>query len=193
MRHATVAAALIAIVGIGSAAQAQEKDVTLQGCVLKGKNGGYIITDVITSRPENIAGSREVVGTAGSNSTGQVVYWLDDSRKLKKFVGHRVMIMGELEGDLKPGEVAVERNDDGLVELDVKYKGRKVTAEMQQAPEVVLAALPTVVPGGGPVGTSGTVGTAGAAAMIQDKEIGIDYLIRKVDVKTVHAIDGTCR
>jgi hypothetical protein len=140
MRHVGIAAAFVAVLGFGVPAQAQDRDVTLHGCVVKGKNGGFILTDVIASRPEAVTTSREVVGTSGTSSTGQVVYWLDDSKKLKSHVGRRVMIMGELEGRLERGEVAVERNDDGLVELDVKFKGRKVTAELQEAPEAILAA-----------------------------------------------------
>lgn len=203
-----------AVGATGTVTAANAKVVTLYGCVVKGK-GGYILPDLIASAPPPVVASWDgVVGTSGRTvpmTEPQVLYWLSDVRKLKKHVGRRVLIMGEIKDSLDKSEVAVERDDRGMIELDVKYRARKITAALPDAPDSVIAALSTAGPAlsaNGAVGTSGAVGTTGtngadgtngtvgaraASAMIGDSEIDIDYVVRRVDVKSVHVVEQTCR
>jgi hypothetical protein len=172
------------------AASDNDRSISLSGCVVKGKNGGYVLSNVVTSGAE------------------RVVYWLDDV-KLRREVGRRVLITGELE-ERGQGEVALESTKAGMLEVDVKYEGQKVTGVLPEVPAPIVAAVTTAnaaavassvtTAAPAPVGTSGTsgvegaVGTSGAAAAgITDKELEAPYPIRRVDVKTVSRIGGSCR
>lgn len=196
------AAAQQTVGATGAADRGDEKQVTLSGCVVKGKNGGALLTDVVVSpNAWRDSSGREVVGTSGSASIApsQIVYWLDEARKLRKHAGQRVLVTGELEGNFERGQVAVERDKRGMIELDVEYGGRKVTGVLPQAPETVLLAMAsTPAAGTGAVGTSGPVGTSGAPrrapeSAIGDQEIDLRYSVRRIDVKSIEPASGACR
>jgi len=174
------ALAITAAVGVGGAAQAavsaDDKIVTITGCVVKG-DGGYVLMPL----PEH-GGAAAVLPPAGTSgnpagTAGQasdvvrVLYWLDDDDEVDDHAGQRVEITGEIEGDIDEGEISVEREDDGKVELEVKHEGKTIGGKLPNIP--------------------GTIGTAGGA--ITDEEKDYEVAVRKVDVKTVKTLASVCQ
>jgi hypothetical protein len=174
------ALAIAAAVGAGGAAQAaltaEDKLVTLTGCVVKG-DGGYVLMPL----PEHggAAAALPPAGTGGetTGTTGhgpemiRVLYWLEDDDEVDDHAGQRVEITGEVEGDIDTGEITVEREDDGTVELEFKHEGKTIGVK-----------LPDI---------AGTIGTAGGA--ITDEERDYDVAVRKVDVKSVKMLASACQ
>jgi hypothetical protein len=103
------------------------------------------------------------VGTTGGFAT--IFYWLDDDDDLKKHVGHRVAIEGDLKSDLKDGEIELDRKAK-WTELTVKSDGRTLKANVPHAS--VLTA-----PGNG-------------------GDVKNDILVRRVDVEQVRMLDARC-
>ena len=174
------ALAILGAVGVGTAAQAalsaDDKVITLTGCVVKGE-GGYVLMPL----PEH-GGAAAVLPPAGTSgaaagTSGQaselvrVLYWLDDDDEVDDHAGQRVQITGEVEGDIDEGEISVEREDDGTVELEFKHEGKTIGVKLPNIP--------------------GTIGTAGST--ITDEEKDYDVAVRKVDVKTVKMLASTCQ
>jgi hypothetical protein len=208
MRQLSFGMLFAAVVCVGPALTAQQPagpsgdssaidKVSLIGCVVKGTKGGYLLKDVIASSSEPVA-QPTVVGTSGATTaTAPILYWLDDNDDLDDHVGHTILITGELKSKkVLKAEVAVERRDDGRIELDAKVEDTKVTARLPEAPDAVVAAmLPnTSVPVA--VGTSGTVSSSDTAAVtskIGDKEIDLPFNARRVDVKSVTRVEKGCR
>jgi hypothetical protein len=105
-----------------------------------------------------------------------VLYLLDDLKKEDHdsalFAGRRVEVRGELKGDLKKGEMKVDRDGD-QVKLEVKADGKTIKTKL-------------------PVDTFdqpyGAVGTSGAP----DHDRKFDVVVRKLEVKDARIVDGTC-
>ena len=105
-------------------------------------------------------------GTAGtSGGFESVFYWLDGNRDLAKHIGHQVEVKGDLKGDLKDGEITLERKD-RWTELKVKSDGHSMTANVPNA---------SVVPAPG-----------------EDKDRKAHVLVRKVDVEHVSMLAASC-
>jgi len=170
---------ITAAVSGGSAAQAalqvDDKDVTITGCVVKG-DGGYVLLPL-----EEHGGAASILppaspeappaGTSGiPSSLIRVLYWLEDDDELEDHAGQRVEITGELEDDLDEGEVSVEREDDGTVEVEFKHDGKTIVVKLPDIPA--------------------TAGTSGA---ITDKEKDYQFAVRKVEVKSVRMLASTCQ
>ena len=143
--------------------------VKLTGCLVKGERGdhGYLITN-LPSEPSSTssAGVNVVpgaVGTTGAHST--IFYWLDDDDDLERHVGHRVEIEGRVKGDLKPGEIKLERKDN-WTEVTVKSDGRSMKATVPNA---------SLFP-----------------ASTQDKDRKVTALVRRVDVDHVRMVAARC-
>jgi hypothetical protein len=146
-----------------------DKDVKLTGCLIKGDGdgSGYFITNLPSEPAASASAESSVtpsaIGTGGAYST--VFYWLDGDGDLKHHIGHRVEIEGRLKGDLKPGEIKLERKDN-WTELRVKSDGRDMKAEVPNA--YLVPASP------------------------RDKEKKMTALVRRVDVDHVKMLAATC-
>lgn len=147
------------------------KEVTLQGCVVKG-DGGYVLMNVA---PETVAAAVEArtpstPQPSGTVMPGRVLYWVNDDDDLENYAGQRVEVRGELKGEVEKGNISAER-EGSLVELEFKIPGdKKVTVKVPDVPAAI--------------GTSGTVG---------DKERDIPFIVRKIDVDSVKTIAAVCR
>lgn len=164
------AAAVTAVVGLNTAVQAAVGDekVKLNGCLVQAEgDDGYLITN-LPSEPGATTADRNptttAIGTSGTYST--VFYWLKDDDDLKKNVGHRVEIEGELKGDIKEGEIKLDRKDN-WTELEVKSDGDTMKAKV---PNAYIFPDPT-----------------------RDKDRRMSTLVRKVDVDHVKMLSASCQ
>jgi hypothetical protein len=172
--------------GVGTAAP-DDKEVVLTGCVIRGDEGGkeYLLTNVL---PASIDMSTRAAqsGTAANASgklagSSNVVYWLDDLEDdddLPNYAGKRVEVRGELEGDVERGEMEIEREGD-WVEIEIKSDGREVKTRIPY-----VSVMPNRTGDNAAVGTSG--------GMKDDDEIELNINVRKIDVKGVRVVSGTC-
>jgi hypothetical protein len=162
----TAAAGQAAIVGAPQ--KAENKDITITGCVVKG-DGGYVLTGVAEDTARAALAGTSGTADRPKDSVGpaQVIYWLKDDDELEEHAGHRVEVRGNLEGEIEKGEIAAEI-EEGMIELEFKVEGDKVTVK-----------LPSL-----PVGTSGNV---------KDKESTTHYVVRKIDVESVKTIANACQ
>jgi len=148
--------------------RADGKDIKLTGCLVRGDGdeSGYLLTNTPAepawqqSADANVTPS--AVGTTGSYAT--IFYWLDGDNDLKKNVGHRVEVEGELKGDLKDGEIKVDRKDQ-WTEMTVKSDGRTMKAHV---PHTSIVADP------------------------KTKDQKSRILVRKVDVSKVKMLAASC-
>jgi len=144
-----------------------DKDITLTGCLIKGEgDGGYLITN-LPSEPSPLPppGANVTTTAIGTAGFATVFYWLDGNGDLKHHVGHRVEIDGHLKGDLKDGEIKLERKDN-WTELRVKSDGRSMKAEV---PNTYLVPAPSTA-----------------------KERKMTALVRRVDVDHVRMLAARC-
>ena len=153
----------------GAAVLGEEREVTLKGCLVKGEGdgSGYLLTNS-PADPEwqRSAASRiepSTVGTTGDFRS--VFYWLDGDKDLKTNIGHQVEIKGDLKGDLKDGEIKLDRKDN-WTEMTVKSDGRTMKANVPNA---------SLFP-----------------ATHEDKDKKVDVLVRKVDVDHVTMLAASC-
>jgi hypothetical protein len=168
---ALIAAATVTTVGgMNTAVQATGGDekIKLNGCLVKADgDDGYLITN-LPSEPGSTTADRNptttAIGTTGAYST--VFYWLKNDDDLKKNVGRRVEIEGELKGDIKEGEIKVDRKDN-WTELEVKSGGDKMKAKV---PNAYIFADPS-----------------------RDKDRKLSTLVRKVDVDHVKMVSASCQ
>jgi len=152
----------------GSARGAADKDVKLSGCLIRGEGdgAGYLLANPPTepwlgSPGQQVAPS--ALGTSGDYAT--MFYWLGGDDDLKRHVGHRVEIEGELKGDVKDGEITTERKDN-WTDLTVKADGRTMKAHVPNT---------SIFP-----------------ASNQGKDRKSEILVRRVDVKHVRMISAAC-
>jgi len=152
-----------------SGAPLRDKSITLSGCLIRGEGNGagyLLISHAFDPAAAAAAAGAPVtpgtVGTTGDFAT--LFYWLDGNGDLRKHVGHRVEIEGDAKGDVKEGEMKVDRKD-AWTELTVKSDGRTMTARVPQASIVA-----------GP-----------------DPRKKLDVLVRKVDVERVRMLAADCQ
>jgi hypothetical protein len=164
-----LAAATVGVTEMNTSVQAVGPDekIKLNGCLIKAEgDDGYLITN-LPSEPTSSTADRNVatsaIGTSGAFST--VFYWLRNDDDLKKHVGHRVEIEGELKGDIKEGEIKLDRKDN-WTELEVKSGGDAMKAKV---PNAYIFPDPT-----------------------RDKDRKISTLVRKVDVDQVKMLSANC-
>jgi hypothetical protein len=173
-----VVAALVAGSGPGqlTAAGGQEK-VTLTGCAVKGDGDGdgFLLANSVeqttrTTTTPTPGGSAVSSTTTSEMKPARILYWLDDDDdEVAKLMGQLIEVTGEVEGDVKRGEIAVER-ENGMIELEIKADGRKATVKLPDVPSAI--------------GTSGSV---------KDREVELPYVVRKLDVKSAKSIAPSCR
>jgi len=155
-------------------AEGQEK-VTLTGCAVKGSGDGdgFLLANTVeqTTRTSPTATGATVSSTTSSEmKPARILYWLDDDDdEVANLMGQLVEITGEVEGDVKRGEIEVER-ENGMIELEIKADGRKANVKLADVPSAI--------------GTSGSV---------KDSEVELPYVVRKLDVKSAKSIAPTCK
>jgi hypothetical protein len=157
----------LTIVAAGSGSPLRDKSIKLAGCLVRGEgDGGYLLIshafDPATASADGAPVTPGTVGTTGDFAT--IFYWLDGNGDLRKHVGHRVEIVGDAKGDVKEGEMKVDRKD-SWTELTVKSDGRTMTARVPQA---------SIVAGPDPLRK-------------------LDVLVRKIDVEHVRMLAADCR
>jgi hypothetical protein len=151
--------------GVGLPMPAAADSVKLVGCLVKGEGDGYMLENSPLEPTPTSAGRTVEPGALGtSGSFANVFYWLEGDNDLKRHVGHTIAVEGDTKGDVKQGEMSIDRKY-SWTELDVKSGGRHLKAEVPNA---------SVVPGPEP-----------------DKKINI--LVRRVDVEKVKMLDAGCR
>jgi hypothetical protein len=181
-----VAAQQAAAVGAQPILEGERKNVTLNGCVVKG-DGGYVLSTI--GEGFTVESSRTTVGTSGTTTTTttrtttpsspvipapdqRFIYWLDDDDdELEKHLGERVEVIGDIKGDVERGEIEVERENE-MIELEIKAEGKTITVKLPDTPA------------NSAVGTSGTV---------TDKPQDIPFKVRKFEVKSVKTIAASCK
>jgi hypothetical protein len=171
-RMASAWAIVGAVAVAGGAAQAyggrlDDKDIKLSGCLVRGEDGGYLLTnapgDPAWQRTPDPTVMPSTVGTTGSFAT--IFYWLKEQGDLKDHVGHLVEVEGDLEGDIEDGAITIDRKDK-WTEIRVKSDGRDLRARV---PHASIVSSPS-----------------------GDKQEG-KVLIRKVDVEHVKMIAASCQ
>lgn len=141
--------------------------VKLSGCLVQGHDDeGYLLINgpsepAIGAAPATTA-SPGAVGTTGV--VANIFYWLDKDGDLKPHIGHRVEIDGDLKGNLKDGEIKIDRKEQ-WTEIEVKSDGRKMKARVPNT---------SIVEG-------------------PDSDRKVNVLVRRVDVSKVRMLDATCR
>jgi hypothetical protein len=159
-----------------AAAEGQET-VTLTGCAVKGDGDGdgFLLANSVekTSRTTTTptpAGATVQSTTTNEMKPARMLYWLDDDDdEVAKLMGQLIEVTGEVEGDVKRGEIEVER-ENGMIELEIKADGRKANVKLADVPSAI--------------GTSGSV---------KDDEADLPYVVRKLDVKSAKSIAPSCR
>lgn len=153
----------------GAAVLGEEKGVTLKGCLVKGDGdgAGYLLTNTPAEpawqRSSDARIQPSTVGTAGGFES--VFYWLDGDSELSKNIGHQVEVTGDLKGDLKDGEIALDRKD-AWTDMTVKSDGRTMKAKV---PNASIFPSPN-----------------------EDKDRKAHVLVRKVDVDHVKMLAAEC-
>jgi hypothetical protein len=149
--------------------EAAENQVKLSGCLVRGEGdgAGYLLTNAPAEpawlNPSAGRVAPNAVGTTGGFTT--VFYWLDGRGDLKEHIGHRVEIEGDLKGNLKEGEITVERKDQ-WTEVSVKADGRTMKYNV---PHTSVVADPD-----------------------RDKTQKGDILVRRVEVEKVKMVGASC-
>lgn len=162
LRYALVAGAVA--ITTASLASANDPEITVTGCIVRGQDGGFLIADL--GARTSTAAPAATIGTTGK--AARVLYLLKDDDDWKEHAGHRVELTGEVEGKVEEGKIEVERKDDGI-EVEIESDGKKVKALL-------------------PHWTAGIV----SDKPVTEKEVETKYLVHKIDVKHVKML-GDCR
>lgn len=161
-----LAALMAASLGTGNAWTGADP-VQLTGCVVKADDGdGYLLINA--PREPTASGAephRSAPTTVGTTPIfANIFYWLENDSDLKPHVGHQVAIEGDLKGDLRDGQLKIDRKDN-WTEIKVEADGHDMKARVPNA---------SVVPG-------------------PDADRKLSVLVRRVDVKKVRMLDAACR
>jgi hypothetical protein len=172
--------------GRATVVHADGDDVALTGCVVQGNDDGdgYLLTNVLPASIDMSTREDRPAGTSGNlPGASSVIYLLDDMDKsddLSNYAGKRVEVTGEVEGDIKKGEMQIERDGD-WVKMEIKAAGKKVTTRI---PWVSL--MPNTT-------DTNAVGTSGKSHTLkEDQEIELNVNVRKLDVKGMKIVSGAC-
>lgn len=155
---------MFAAPGLPSAATADS--VKLSGCLVQGHDDdGFLLIN--GPREPAIVGAAPVatpgaVGTTGV--TANIFYWLAKDGDLTPHIGHQVEVEGDLKGNLRDGEIKIDRKEQ-WTEVEVTSDGRTMKARV---PNTSIVAGPNA-----------------------DRKV--DVLVRRVDVNKVKMLDATCR
>lgn len=155
----------------------QDKTVTLIGCAVRGDgddDGFLLVNNVERTTVGAISSSPAGVTVSETTTTAlkpaRMLFWLDDDDDVvEKFAGHMVEVTGEIEGDVKTGEIKAER-ENGMIELEIDAAGRKATVKVPDVPSAI-----------------------GSGNAVSDREKEIPYFVQKLDVKTARSLATNCR
>jgi hypothetical protein len=151
---ATVAALAVGASTLGATVDAQDQQVTIVGCAVKGDGDG---DGFLLANPT-------------ANNPTRFLYWLDDDDdEVQKLMGQLVEVTGKVEGDIKRGEIKVER-ESGMIELEIKAGDRKATVKLADVPSAI-----------------------GTSSSVKDRETELPYVVRKLDVKSAKSIAASCQ
>jgi len=161
------AALMAGLLTVTTATASADETKKLTGCLVKGQgDGGYLLVNAPMEPSSTPAPQRATepgtVGTAGVFAN--VFYWLKNDDDLRPHVGHRIEVEGEVEGDVKEGEIEIDRKDQ-WTEIEIESDGRKMKA---QVPNASIVAGPNA-----------------------DRKI--EVLVRRLEVEKVRMLDATCR
>src|SRR5688572_26642381 len=156
---------------------AQDREVTLVGCAVKGTGDGdgFLLANSVEQTTRTVvaptpSGTAVATSTTNEMKPARMLYWLDDDDdEVAKMMGQLVEVTGEVEGDIERGKIEVER-EDGMIELEINADGRKANVKLQDVPSAI--------------GTSGSV---------KDREVELPYVVRKLDVTSARSLAPTCR
>jgi hypothetical protein len=183
MKLTSIAAAMVMtalVAGSGpsqvTAAEVQEK-VTLTGCAVKGNGDGdgFLLANTVeqttrTTTTPTSAGSTVSSTTSSEMKPARILYWLDDDDdEVAKLMGQLIEVTGEVEGDVKRGEIEVER-ENGMIELEIKADGRKANVKLADVPSAI-----------------------GTSSSVKDREVELPYVVRKLDVKSAKSLAPSCQ
>lgn len=144
-----------------------DKEIKLSGCLVRGEEGGYLITNLPSEpawqRTADATVVPSAVGTTGNFAT--IFYWLKDNKELREHIGHQVEIEGDLDGDIEDGAIKIDRKDK-WTEIRVKSEGRDLRARV---PHSSIVSWPS-----------------------RDKSEA-KVLVRKVDVEHVRMLAANCQ
>jgi hypothetical protein len=133
-KHSSLALACAALLAAAQPLHAAD-EVTLTGCLVKAEgDDGYLVTNT-PAEPAMVGTAGNTVAPDAFGGVGRfatIVYWLENDDDLKAHVGHRVEVEGDLKGDLKEGEIKVDRKD-RWTELELKADGRTLKANVPHA------------------------------------------------------------
>ena len=176
---ATLAAGVVSPANaVLASAQSRDQKVTLVGCAVKGTGDGdgFLLansveqTTLTTVAPTASGGATVSSTTATQMGATRILYWLDDDDDATaSLMGQLIEVTGEIEGDVKRGEIEIER-ENGMIELEINADGRKANVKLADVPSAV-----------------------GTSRSVRDRERELPYLVRKLDVKSARSIAPTCR
>jgi hypothetical protein len=169
-RTVVVLATALVLAPVAARSVAADDKVKLSGCLVRGEGDGepYLLMNapsvpaLSNSAPSTVAPG--AIGTSGEYAN--VFYWLSGDSQLKDHVGHQVEIEGDLKGDVKEGEIKMDRKDN-WTELEVKADGREMKAR---------------VPNTSLVAASGKSG-----------DVKAPVKVRRVDVEHIKMLTAACQ
>ncbi len=136
MRYLALACAVAMGIGLtAGVAAADDNDIRLSGCLVRGQNGeGYLVTNVPGEAAWQRSSDATVVpGPVGTSGTvSSIFYWLDRHEGLDNHVGHLIEIEGKLRGDLKDGEIKVEPKGE-WTQVEIEADGRSLKAQVPRS------------------------------------------------------------
>jgi len=107
------------------------EDSTVMG--LMRANGEVLINPPM--EPGASSADRRTVAPGSMGTTAMfanVFYWIEKDNDLTPHIGHRVEIEGDTKGDVKKGEMKIERKD-SWTEIEVKSNGKEMKARVPNA------------------------------------------------------------
>jgi hypothetical protein len=99
MRKRFLAAAIVVLSGAGHAVADERVPVTITGCVNRGRNGTFVLTQLEEISPDGLA------------RPPHKIYWLSTKKGLNEHVGHKVEVAGTFSPSRdagKTGKIKVE-------------------------------------------------------------------------------------
>jgi hypothetical protein len=181
MKLTSIAAAIVLTALVAGSRPAHltaaDEKVTLTGCAVKGNGDGdgFLLANSVeqttrTTTTPTPAGTVSSTTTTNEMKPARILYWLDDDdHEVAKLMGQLIEVTGEVEGDVKRGEIEVER-ENGMIELEIKTDGRKANVKLADVPSAI--------------------GTAGS---VKDHETELPYVVRKLDVKSAKSLAPSCK
>lgn len=150
----------------GRPAASTADSVKLSGCLVQGHDDGFLLIngprEPALGTAAAVTATPGAVGTTGV--TANIFYWLAKDGDLTPHIGHQVEVEGDLKGNLRDGEIKIDRKEQ-WTEVEVKSDGRTMKARV---PNTSIVAGPNA-----------------------DRKV--DVLVRRVDVNKVRMLDATCR